>query len=140
MTAWLLLPVVLPVATAVVTLRSSYLTATVVGYSMSPTFADGEQVLVRRHCPCRVGDVVVFRAPERVAIPGDPKWRIKRVAAVAGDPIPNWLTGVDQSTGTVPTDRLVVVGDNADSQDSRHFGYIDTTNVAGVVARRTRRW
>jgi signal peptidase I len=135
MTAWLLLLAVPPAVATLIMLRRHYLIARIVGHSMSPTFVDGERVLARRHHPCRVGDVIVFRFPGRVVTPGDPAWRIKRVAAVAGDPIPAWLTGVDHATGTVPVDRLVVVGDNTRSQDSRHLGYIDTASVAGVVVR-----
>ncbi|HEX4721803.1 MAG TPA: S26 family signal peptidase [Pseudonocardiaceae bacterium] len=136
MTIWFLVAFP-PTAAALIVLRRHYIIATVVGRSMSPTFTDGDRVLARRQRRYRVGDVIVFRVPGRPVVRGAPVWRIKRVAAVAGDPIPAWLTGGgDRATGTVPVDHLVVVGDNVGSQDSRHLGYIDTATVAGVVVRR----
>jgi signal peptidase I len=121
--------------TVLVALRRHYTIATVVGRSMSPTFTDGQRVVARRRRHYRVGDVIIFRPPGRVVVRGDPAWRIKRVAAVAGDPIPAWLRDAVPADTVVPPCCVVVVGDNARSQDSRQLGYVDTAHIAGTTAR-----
>ncbi|MFL6141318.1 MAG: S26 family signal peptidase [Labedaea sp.] len=110
-----------------------YTVARVCGQSMSPTYVDGERVLALRRRHYRNGDVIVFRPAGQLVMRGDPAWRIKRVTAVAGDPVPEWLSGKET---TVPRGHVVVVGDNARSQDSRQLGYVGTAHVAGVVVRR----
>lgn len=105
--------------------------ATVRGSSMSPTFTDGERVLAIR-ARCRVGDVIVFRVGDG-GVAGDPLYRIKRVAAIAGDPAPSWLPTEVCAERTVPPGHVVVLGDNARSQDSRHLGYIPVAAVSGRV-------
>lgn len=128
------LGVVLVVVLAVVlVLRRRYVVARVWGHSMAPTFRDGERVIATRRREYRVGDVIVFRPRSAHT---DVAWRIKRVAAVAGDPVPVWLANGDT---VVPPGRVVVVGDNAGhSGDSRQLGYIDLATVAGVVPDRPR--
>ncbi|MFG1647678.1 S26 family signal peptidase [Amycolatopsis sp. NPDC049252] len=112
----------------VVLLRRRYVVARVRGFSMSPTFRDGERVVATRRRHYRVGDVIVFR-PRSAAT--DVAWRIKRIAAVAGDPVPAWL---ETDHPVVPAGRVVVVGDNpGHSQDSRQLGYIEISGVAGAV-------
>jgi signal peptidase I len=141
-----LVVVVVVLVPAVVLLRRRYVVARVWGHSMSPTFHDGERVVATRRRHYRVGDVIVFRprsdaslAGDRVAEPPavaatDVAWRIKRIAAVAGDPVPAWL---ETDHPVVPADRVVVVGDNTGhSQDSRQLGYIDLAGVAGAVPHR----
>ncbi|MEU4519340.1 S26 family signal peptidase [Amycolatopsis sp. NPDC024027] len=121
----LLLPVLL------VVLRRRYVVARVWGHSMSPTFHDGERVVATRRPHYRVGDVIVFRPGSATT---DVAWRIKRIAAVAGDPVPAWL---ETDHLVVPAGRVVVVGDNTGhSADSRQLGYIDLTTVAGAVPHR----
>jgi signal peptidase I len=121
--------VVLVVLLAV--LRRRYVVARVWGHSMSPTFHDGERVVATRRRHYRVGDVIVFR-PRSAAT--DVAWRIKRIAAVAGDPVPAWL---ETDHPVVPAGRVVVVGDNTGrSEDSRQLGYIDLAAVAGAVPHR----
>lgn len=116
-------------------LRRDFVVAVVRGDSMAPTYRDGQRVLTRRFTgPVRTGDVVVFRvAPAANPVPGDPPWRIKRIAAVAGEPVPPWLG----EHGRVPPGHLVVSGDNPRSQDSRQLGFVAMSTVVGVV--RTRR-
>ncbi|MBN9685363.1 MULTISPECIES: S26 family signal peptidase [unclassified Corallococcus] len=122
--------------------RRRWLVITVRGNSMSPTLRDGQQLLARR----RAGDggyarsdVIVFMQPaERLAVMNaeDPPYLIKRVAAVAGDPVPDWAwpkIGADSQT-RVPPGKVVVSGDNAENtQDSRQLGYIDAEAIIGVV-------
>jgi signal peptidase I len=106
---------------------------------MSPTFQDGERLLVRRYrgAPIDTGDIVVF-APPAGTDPrtGDPRWRIKRVAATAGEAVPAWLSAEPGAAARVPAGHLVVVGDNATSQDSRHLGFIPVSSVVAVIRRR----
>lgn len=114
----------------VVVVRRRFTTATVRGTSMTPTFADGTRVLAVRRRDYRPGDVIVFRV--RRAGRRDLAGRIKRVAAVPGDPVPDWMPG---GHDTVPAGHVVVVGDNPRSQDSRHLGYIPRSLIAGRVVR-----
>ncbi len=65
----------------------------------------------------------------------DIPYRVKRVAAVAGDPVPDWLrdalgAGPD---ARIPPGHVAVAGDNALSQDSRHLGTIETRAIVAVV-------
>jgi signal peptidase I len=124
-------------------LRRRLLVASVTGRSMTPFLADGERVLVRR-CPgwrVAAGQVVVVAMPRhRRPAEGAGADRaaaatiVKRVAAVAGDPVP---AGVGSSGRLVPPGMLVVLGDNqAESADSRHFGLISDDRVVGIVVRR----
>ncbi len=120
-------------------LRGRYVVVTVRGSSMSPTFADGDRVLVRRRpgSACRPGDLTVFANPVRPdgAI-ADPRWLVKRVAAVAGDVVPEDVRAAVNDESVVPAGALVVRGDADRTQDSRHFGYVPTDSVLGTVVRR----
>jgi signal peptidase I len=123
--------VVVVLLVALVVLRRRYVVARVWGHSMSPTFHDGERVVATRRRQYRVGDVIVFR-PGSAAT--EVAWRIKRIAAVAGDPVPAWL---ETGHAVVPAGRVVVAGDNTGhSEDSRQLGYIDLAGVAGAVPHR----
>lgn len=113
------------------------------GNSMAPTLRDGQQLLARRGRAYRRGDLVVFRPPRAPVAsddpPGDPAdapaddppYRIKRVAAIAGDAVPPWLAhaGVPR----VPPHHLVVRGDHPVSEDSRHFGFVPDDAVLGTL-------
>ncbi len=141
--------------------RNRWLRVRVVGLSMSPTFQPGDRVLARRTDLSRIsaGDVVVIEGPvadaqqfaHRVAqwmsdyvvvdrdLPaitpdsGKTQRIIKRVAAVAGEPLPFPVPGYGEGS-VVPVDQLAVLGDNLDqSIDSRHHGFIPATHVLGVV-------
>ena len=103
---------------------------------MSPTYVNGDRLLVRRGSECQVGDVVVFDHPGGIF--GSPPMLVKRVAAVAGDPVPEPVrprVGVSP----VPTGSIIVLGDNGHSLDSRSLGYIDTRTLRGVVVRQLSR-
>ncbi|WP_284746238.1 S26 family signal peptidase [Amycolatopsis sp. RTGN1] len=127
--------VVVVLVLLVVLLRRRYVVARVRGHSMSPTFHDGERVVATRRRHYRVGDVIVFRPRTGSTKDADVAWRIKRIAAVAGDPVPAWL---ETDHPVVPAGRVVVAGDNAGhSQDSRQLGYIELAGVAGAVPHRS---
>ncbi|MFF7245227.1 S26 family signal peptidase [Embleya sp. NPDC008237] len=115
--------------------RSRLALVRVTGMSMAPTFVDGERLVVRRTTAVRRGDAIVFRNPVRYGAEDDLRWLVKRVAAVSGDPVPSEVRpAVHAVHGTaVPPGSLVVRGDAVHTQDSRHFGYVPTSTVLGVV-------
>ncbi len=136
---------------AVVVLRRRFAIVEVLGASMEPTLKQGDRVVIRRFTQARrsrglrVGDIVVLReAPPGCVAPSArigprPRWVIKRVVAVPGEPVPTWFDGVlAKDVGRpVPTDQMVVIGDNPHrSVDSRALGYIPIANVSGVMIRR----
>ena len=107
-----------------------WIRVTVRGNSMAPTLHDGQRLVARRlllRSPRR-REVIVFRVPD----PELPH-RIKRVAAVAGDPVPAWLAPTLPDISHVPTGFVAVVGDNARSQDSRQLGLVDCRDIVGAV-------
>ncbi|GIG68380.1 signal peptidase I [Phytomonospora endophytica] len=115
--------------------RLRYLVTRVDGPSMQPTFHDGDRLLARRgnHHADR-GQVVVFRNPRPVGVPGSSSGPLllKRVVAVAGDEVHMGAT-----PERVPAGHVMVLGDNAaQSLDSRHLGYIPAANIIGTVLRR----
>jgi signal peptidase I len=116
-------------------LRRRLLLVTVEGTSMTPTYSPGDRLLVRRvaFAALRRGDAVVLRPPGAVP-PGDPRYLVKRAAALPGDPVP---AGVPADGPVVPAGRLAVLGDNAPgSADSRAMGLLPAGSVVGVVVRR----
>jgi signal peptidase I len=124
------------VAAAVSAGRRAATVATVRGSSMTPAFTDGERVLALRHRCYRPGDVIVFRAPAEQSVGGEPPWRIKRVAAVAGEQTPQIQRrhrGSRVPAAVVPAGHVVVVGDSPNSQDSRQLGYVPVRAIAGRV-------
>ncbi|GAA2690700.1 MULTISPECIES: S26 family signal peptidase [Actinosynnema] len=102
---------------------------TVRGGSMAPTLRDGQRLVARRRARGpRRGEVVVFRVPDPVL-----PHRIKRVAAVAGDPVPDWLAPTMPGVHRVPAGFVAVAGDNPRSQDSRQLGLVSCRDVVGAV-------
>ena len=126
------------VGVAVVVVRRRVFVVTVRGGSMEPTFRSGDRVLARRARlgAVRVGDVIIIGAQES---PGS-TWLIKRAAAIPGDPVPrDRFAALAQVDGTaVPEGKLVILGDNPRSADSRLHGYYDGNLLAGVVVRKLR--
>ncbi len=104
------------------------------GESMRPALAPGDRVLMRRIRlgAVRRGDVVVIAAPEpHEGLEKADRWRIKRVAALPGDPVP---PGIPVTERVVPAGRLVVLGDNArHSVDSRTTGFYRADDLIGVI-------
>jgi signal peptidase I len=47
--------------------------------------------------------------------------------------VPSWLAPTLPDTAHVPTGFVVVVGDNARSQDSRQLGLVDCRDIVGTV-------
>ena len=111
--------------------RLALLVIRVEGASMVPTFNPGDAVLTVRRAvrpTVRRGDVVVCTRP--AGLPGPDSYLIKRVIAIAGDPMPEHLGE------TVAPGRVYVRGDGDRSLDSRVFGAIPLDHVIGhVVAR-----
>ena len=127
------------------------------GVSMSPTFRDGDLVLVTRgfSAPMR-GSVVLLNMRQATG----PQFQVKRLVGLPGERIAFedgllHIDGVHHSEpylggmpATVGTDRLTrdvgedeyyVLGDNrAHSTDSRRYGPVLRSEIVGVV--RTRLW
>ncbi|KAA9373899.1 S26 family signal peptidase [Microbispora cellulosiformans] len=146
-------PAVMALALAAVTLgmRRVFVVVTVRGRSMQPTLRDGDRVLVRRRgvTAVRPDDLVVFTDVIDAPPVPVPAWAaeddgprtvlvVKRAIAVPGDPVPGTRVPVLAGrTASVPTGRLVVLGDNpAVSRDSRLYGYVAGERLLGVVIRR----
>ncbi|GAA1548545.1 S26 family signal peptidase [Dactylosporangium maewongense] len=114
-----------------------FVVVTVDGGSMLPAFTDGDRVLVRRAALGRVrtGDVVVMR---HTPGPHTIYHVIKRAVAVPGDPVPRDRVPplADVPEPTVPSGKLVLLGDSPISTDSRHYGYAEERHLLGVVVRR----
>jgi type IV secretory pathway protease TraF len=104
---------------------------------MTPTYTDGDLLLVRRLGTRTLvsNDVVVFRAAAAVgAIRGrDLELLVKRVAATTGEPVPADLRPHVDDDRVVPPARILVLGDNSPSLDSREFGYLPYNSVIGTV-------
>ena len=122
------------------------------GSSMEPSLFDGDVLLVTgRRRQLRRGDIVVVNSPDGT----DVGWHAKRVVGLAGDrvsfecgllyingehhPEP-YLGGLPADVGLrsrswlVGRDECIVLGDNrAHSTDSRSFGPIPVTRLAGVL-------
>ena len=139
-------------------------TVAIEGDSMAPTLADGDRVLVPRYetwlhrlgvGAFRSGDVVYFPDPL-----GQGPFRphlIKRIVAEGGDTVElrdgvlyidgrpqaepylpeTWRAPVDLPPEVVPAGHVFVLGDNRSplgSIDSRRFGPVDRTHIAGRAA------
>lgn len=131
---------------AAVMVRRALMVVKVTGSSMEPALSDGDSVLVRR---CSVdavqrGEIVVLLGPRLPghgltpaefmagATNGARLLMIKRVIALPGDAMPG-------EPAVVPSDRIVVTGDNKDaSYDSRQAGPFDAAEIRGVVIRKLR--
>lgn len=148
MTPYLILVAsVILVAAAVVALawlRRRLRVVTVIGDSMRPTLAPGDQLLVKRIPLAQVqtGDIVVLSTPHEFRYgqqPEDQPWLIKRAIATSGDPVPASVApALSVRPGSPVRDGvLIVIGDNRDASfDSRVFGYVAAEDLLGVVLRR----
>jgi signal peptidase I len=95
----------------------------VAGHSMEPTLLPGDRILVDRwsyrHRPPAPGEVVVLHRP------GGPEI-VKRVARGIA---------IRSSSPPDPDPSFLVLGDNApESEDSRQFGPVRTSDLAGRVS------
>lgn len=119
---------------------------------MEPSLFDGDVLLVRRlNRQLRRGDVVVVHISDR----SKGQWQVKRVVGLPNDHISfgdgllhvngehhpeAYLGGLPADLGTtsrswqVGPGECLVLGDNrAHSTDSRDFGPIPSTNLAGIA-------
>ncbi len=101
------------------------------GRSMHPTYRDGDRLIATRRRPgqhVRRGQVVVYVAePGAAAELGDSEsLLIKRVVAVAGDPVPG-------SDILLQPGRIWLLGDGPNSLDSRRLGHLPEERVLGIV-------
>ena len=121
------------------------------GSSMSPTYDNGDRIIVNRLAGADVNDIVVVRAD------GNDGSRdfVKRVVAIGGDTLvyegcvltvngevrtelflgqSTSSCGGDQPSTIVPNGHVYVLGDNrGGSQDSRSLGTFSTADILGVV-------
>lgn len=123
------------VATVIRTIRRQLIVITVYGHSMQPSLQPGDRVLIRRSTGLQRQQVAVFA--HRSELEGaEPVLLIKRVAAVAGDPIPPSVHAHTASR-VVPPGSVVLLGDNPQhSFDSRDIGLVCDDQIVGVVIRR----
>ena len=109
------------------------------GESMEPTFRPDDVVLALRSRASPVirrGDVVVCRLPAELQ--GPTGYLVKRVTAVAGDPVPRSEPVEPGGPRLLAAGRIYLQGDGARSYDSTTFGDLPVDAVHGrVIARLT---
>jgi signal peptidase I len=119
--------------------RRLFTVVTVDGYSMTPTLKRGDRLLIGPlwRGPRR-GEVVAVLPPPEAPYTPEHRWVIKRVAAIAGDAIPNPVTrSLPTLAGKrVPPGQVIVLGDNPHSLDSRDWGLLPVSALAGRAVRR----
>ena|ERR1700722_5526423 len=134
-------PCVAVIGVVLLLARRYFVVVRVVGTSMAPTLSDGDRLLVRRLASADVatGTLIVLgrsgidrMAPNAVALP---QWRVKRVAAVAGQPVPESVRPAVDGAVVVPHGMMVVLSDNPNGIDSRAWGFQSTRDVLGTVVR-----
>jgi signal peptidase I len=134
-------------AALVSALRWWYAVVTVHGPSMAPALADGDRLLARRcgASALRTGSLVIFLEPglertdprpARLTSAAGNLWVVKRVAAVAGEPVPDSVKPAVNGATVVPRRAIVVLGDNPLSRDSRQWGFIPASLILGKAVRR----
>ena len=107
--------------------------AAIAGGSMRPALQPGDFVVATARGAARRGSVVVVERPDRLGLEV-----VKRVAAVAGDRIPD-AAALTNPGRTLGPGEGWVLGDNpSESTDSRTFGPVRTVAIRGVV--RFRYW
>ncbi|MCP2342824.1 S26 family signal peptidase [Actinomadura rupiterrae] len=129
---------------ALVAARLLLSAVTVHGSSMTPTLDQGDVLLVLRHRRrVRAGRIVVVQRPDwNTGWEGPPTpsgaggWYVKRVLAVPGDPVPDWVAG--EQPERVPPGMLVLRGDHERSDDSKQHGLCPSDRMYGVVLTRLR--
>jgi signal peptidase I len=119
-------------------LRLRYVRVTVLGASMAPTLTQGDRVLMVRRAvrPGDRGAVVLLTAPpDATREPGLGEWRIKRLVALAGDPVPDAIRAARDlpADAVVPAGEVMVVGDNHCSEDSRRWARLPARLVVAVA-------
>ena len=136
------------VAPAIAVIRRRFLLVTVRGSSMAPVYEDGDTLLavrLPRFHDWHIGEDLVFaRTGQQIAARGDPPYLVKRVCAVAGDPVPRQLDGLPADSvpdwagrGVVPSGWLLLRGMSSATTPS-HFYQVPADAIAGKVVRRLR--
>lgn len=126
-------------------LRHTLIVVEVDGGSMEPALRSGDRVLVRRvWVHPRRGSIVVLRPPRTDGADtghstGVP-WMVKRVVALARDAYPPVVVAAhpDLSGRRIAAGRVIVLGDNPLSLDSKAWGAIRVERIVGVVITRLR--
>ncbi|WP_051450811.1 S26 family signal peptidase [Actinospica robiniae] len=133
-----------------------YLVVVVEGWSMYPTYADGDRLLARRAkqgtnqqpASPSVGAIVVVPRPDErngwcqplpAELAAGAGLFVKRVAASAGDEVPAAFREAVGAAGPefrVPPGMLLLVGDHPGSRDSKQHGYCPVDQVVARVVRR----
>jgi len=116
-------------------LRRRLMVMPVTGMSMAPGIDDGDRIVVWRGVGARlrVGTVVLIQGT-----PAQP-WIIKRVVALPGDLVPVPVRAAVRDRLIVPAGKMVVLADNPDGSDSRHWGFMRVDDVRGRVVHTLRR-
>jgi signal peptidase I len=144
-------PLLIAVALAVVVRFALFRIYSIPSASMWPTLAVGDQIVVTPYrapfsSAPRRGDVVVFRMPGRdtelmvkriVAVPGDLIEAVDGELRVSGLAVSEPYVALHETTGglapqVVPPGSYFVLGDHrADSLDSRNWGVLPASQIAG---------
>jgi signal peptidase I len=124
-------------ALGAVAVRRWLIVVDVHGASMEPTYAAGSHLLAVRSAAAARGQVVVLRHRRPAAPPGASAYLIKRLVALPGDPVPASVRAT-VGVAVVPAGHCVVLGDNTDSADSRSWGFVPLSDIAGRVTRALR--
>lgn len=139
-----------------------FMSYTVSGDSMYPTFENGDKVIVNKMSTIHHGEVIVFQTDKKenyvkrvIGIPGDNVEYVNDVLYINGKQVAepylqeneiaksnillteNFnISEIVGSSGhkTIPKNKYLVLGDNREiSQDSRHFGLIEGSQIVGEV-------
>lgn len=154
-----LIAIVVAVVLIIIIRQFLFVSFTVDGLSMDPTFEDGDKVVVNKFIDSftdyEMNDIVVFHSEEGpayvkrvIGTPGDTVRMEDKQVYVNGEPIEeDYITHTEDSYmdnftledmgvegDTIPEDTLLVLGDNRPvSRDSRDFGLVDQSQVIGEV-------
>ena len=150
---WLVLAigtVCILIAASALVLRRQFAVITVDGLSMVPALDHGDRLLVARRSAARIqaGQIVLVERPDphtgwrttgrRPSRLQSSAWYVKRAVAVGGDPVaPELAARCTANLGTqVPNGHLMLIGDNARSDDSKQWGPCPDALLFGVVIRK----
>ncbi len=154
-----LIAIIVAVVLIIIIRQFLFVSFTVDGLSMDPTFDDGDKVVVNKFIDdfsgYDTGDVIVFHSEKGpayvkrvIGTPGDTVRMEDKQVYVNGEPLEeDYVTHTEDSYmdnftladmgvegDTIPEGKLLVLGDNRPvSRDSRDFGLVDQSEVIGKV-------